>query len=78
MAAARKRREEKTARQLMEARVYAIRSGLRPGLARAEIEERARSLYPRLSEELLHAAVTTVSGEPQTAALEVSALSSRT
>lgn len=63
MAAARKRREEKTARQLMEARVYAIRTGTRPGSSRAEVEERARSLYPRLNEDLLNVAVSTVCGE---------------
>ena len=62
MAAARKRREEKTAKQLMEARVYALRTGLRPGSSRTEVEERARSLYPRLSEELLDKAITSVCG----------------
>ena len=60
MAAARKRREEKTAKQLMEARVYAIRTGMRPGSSRVEVEERARSLYPRLNEDLLMTAIATV------------------
>ncbi|MEX2572319.1 MAG: hypothetical protein WD737_13555 [Gemmatimonadota bacterium] len=62
MAAARKRREEKTARQLKEARIYAIRSGLRPGSSRTEVEERARSFYPRLNEDLLNEAITFICG----------------
>ena len=37
---------------------------VRPGSTRAEVEERARSFYPRLSEELLQEAVSIVSGEP--------------
>ncbi|HUE96745.1 MAG TPA: hypothetical protein VMN39_08800 [Longimicrobiaceae bacterium] len=64
MAAARKRREEKTAKQLMEARVNAIRSGLRPGSSRTEVEERARSFYPRLNEDLLNVAIDQVCGGP--------------
>jgi hypothetical protein len=62
MAAARKRREEKTARQLKEARIYAIRSGLRPGSSRQEVEERARSFYPRLDEALLNEAISLICG----------------
>jgi hypothetical protein len=64
MAAARKRREEKTATQLREARAHAIRAGMRPGSTREAIEERARSFYPRLSAELLDEAVTMVYGGP--------------
>ena len=60
MAAARKRREEKTARQLREARAHAIRTGMPPGSSREDIEERARSFYPRLSQELLDEAVALV------------------
>jgi hypothetical protein len=69
IAAARQRREEKTARQLRESRVHAIRSGLSPGSTREEIEERARSFYPKLSSELIEEAVNLVcetrSGEPR-------------
>ena len=57
MEAARKRRAEQTARQLRDARVQTLRGALRPGSTRAEIEERARSFYPRLSPELLEEAV---------------------
>lgn len=53
MAAARARRAEQTAHLLREARVQTIRGAVRPGSTRAEIEERARSFYPRLNEELL-------------------------
>jgi hypothetical protein len=60
MAAARQRREEKTARQLREARAVAIRSAVRPGSTREEIEEIARSFYPRLSAELREEAVELV------------------
>lgn len=60
MAAARKRREEQTARQLRDARVQAIRGASRPGSTRTEIEERARSFYPRLSPELLEEAIDLV------------------
>lgn len=65
MAAARQRREERTARQLREARAHAIRSGMRPGSTREAIEERARSFYPRLSTELLEEAVALVCGPPE-------------
>ena len=65
MEAARKRREDKTARLLREARAQALRAAVRPGSSREEIEERARSFYPRLSEELLEEAVSAVCGEPR-------------
>ena len=57
MEAARQRRSEQTARLLREARVQAIRTAVRPGSTRAEIEERARSFYPKLSPELLEEAI---------------------
>lgn len=57
MEAARQRRSEKTARLLREARVQSLRTGVRPGSTRAEIEERARSFYPKLSPELLQEAI---------------------
>jgi hypothetical protein len=60
MAAARRRREEKTILQLREARARAIRAGMRPGSTREEIEERARSFYPRLSAADLQEAVELV------------------
>jgi hypothetical protein len=62
MEAARQRRAEKTARQLREARVQTIRSAVRPGASRAEIEERARSFYPRLNPDLVTEAVDLVCG----------------
>jgi len=60
MAAARQRRSEQTARLLRESRVQSIRAAVRPGSTRAEIEERARSLYPRLSPELVEEAINLV------------------
>ena len=60
MAAARQRRAEQTAKLLRDARVQAIRGASRPGSTREEIEERARSFYPRLSPELLQEAVDLV------------------
>ena len=60
MAAARARRAEQTARQLREARAQALRAAVRPGSTRAEVEERARSFYPRLSPELLEEAISMV------------------
>ena len=60
MAAARQRREEKTARQIREARAHAIRAAMPPGSTREDIEIRARHFYPRLSEELLAEAVSLV------------------
>ena len=68
MAAARKRREEQTAKLLRDARVQAIRGASRPGSTRAEIEERARSFYPRLSEELLTEAIDLVCDDQRTPA----------
>ena len=65
MAAARQRREEKTARLLREARAQAIRAAVRPGSSRTEIEEKARSFYPRLSAELLEEAITLACPEPR-------------
>jgi hypothetical protein len=53
MAAARKRRTEQTARAIRDSRVLAVRSAARPGSTEVEIEELARSFYPRLSPELL-------------------------
>lgn len=60
MAAARKRRDEKTARLLRESRVRAIQSAVRPGSSREEVEECARSFYPRLRPELLQEAIDIV------------------
>ena len=60
MAAARARREEQTASLLREARVRAIRASVRPSSTRVEIEECARSFYPRLSPELLEEATNLV------------------
>jgi hypothetical protein len=60
MAAARKRRDEKTARLLRESRVRAIQASVRPGSSRADVEECARSFYPRLRPELLEEAIDLV------------------
>lgn len=65
MAAARRRREESTARLLRESRVRAIRATVRPGSSRADVEECARSFYPRLSEELIEEAVALVCADPR-------------
>ena len=70
MAAARKRREEQTAKLLRDARVQAIRGASRPGSTRVEIEERARSFYPRLSEELLMEAIDLVCEDPRKSTAE--------
>ncbi len=64
MAAARKRRTEQTARAIRDSRVLAVRSAARPGSTPAEVEELARSFYPRLSPELL-AEVTSMVCEMQ-------------
>lgn len=64
MAAARQRREEKTARLLRESRVRAIRASVRPGSSRAAIEECARSFFPRLREDLLEEAISLACGTP--------------
>jgi hypothetical protein len=66
MAAARLRREEKTARLLREARVRAIRAAVRPGSTRVEIEECARAFYPRLSDELIEETTLLVLESPRT------------
>jgi hypothetical protein len=71
MAAARKRREEQTAKLLRDARVQAIRGASRPGSTRAEIEERARSFYPRLSEELLVEAIDLVCDDQRTGSVRI-------
>jgi hypothetical protein len=60
MAAARKRLSERTARAIRDSRVLAIRAAVRPGSSRAEIEELARSFYPRLGPELLEEATNIV------------------
>ena len=65
MAAARQRREEKSARLLRESRVRAIQASLRPGSPRAVVEECARSFYPRLPEHLLEEAISLVCGSPR-------------
>lgn len=53
MAAARQRRMEQTARALRDARVLAVRAAARPGATREEVEDMARSFYPRLTPEQL-------------------------
>jgi hypothetical protein len=60
MAAARKRLSERTAKAIRDSRVLAIRVAVRPGSSRTEIEELARSFYPRLSQELLDEATNIV------------------
>jgi hypothetical protein len=60
MAAARRRLAEKTASQLRDARVQTIRSGMRPGSTRREVEERARYFYPRLRPDLLEEAISLI------------------
>jgi hypothetical protein len=72
MAAARARRAEQTARSLREARVQTIRGAVRPGSTRAEVEERARSFYPRLNEELLEEVVNLVCDSGRAPAPETS------
>jgi hypothetical protein len=60
MAAARKRLKERTARAIRDSRVVAIRAAVRPGSSRTEIEELARSFYPRLDASLVDEATTIV------------------
>ena len=60
MAEGRQAREEKNASLLRESRVQAIRASIRPGSSRAEIEEHARSFYPRLDPALLEEAIDLV------------------
>ncbi|CAA9334897.1 MAG: hypothetical protein AVDCRST_MAG89-2327 [uncultured Gemmatimonadetes bacterium] len=65
MAAARKRRDDLTQRQLREARARAIRASVRPGSSRTEIEECARSFYPKLNPVLLEEAIELVCETPR-------------
>jgi hypothetical protein len=51
MAAARERREQRTEQALRESRALAVRVAVRPGSSRTEIEDVARSFYPRLDAE---------------------------
>jgi hypothetical protein len=51
MAAARQRRAQQTAQALRDARVVAVRAAARPGSSLEDIDDLARSFYPRLSEE---------------------------
>ena len=67
MAAARQRRDANTARLIRESRVRAIQASVRPGSSRAEIEERARTFYPRLRPDLLEEAVSLVCAAARTA-----------
>jgi hypothetical protein len=60
MAAARKRLADQTAKAIRDARVVAIRAAVRPGATRQDIEDLARSFYPRLSDELLGEALALV------------------
>lgn len=60
MAAARKRLTERTARAIRDSRVLAIRAAVRPGATQTEIEELARSFYPRLNADLLAEATNLV------------------
>ena len=78
MAAARLRRETQTAKLLRDARVQAIRGASRPGSTRVEIEERARSFYPRLSEELLMEAIDLVCDDQRTPAAAPAAVAETT
>jgi hypothetical protein len=71
MAAARLRPETQTANLQRDARVQAIRGASRQGSTRVEIEERARSFYPRLSEELLMEAIDLVCDDQRTPAAPV-------
>src|SRR5437870_3474380 len=60
MTAARKRVAEKTARAIRDARVVAVRAALPPGATREELEERARSFYPRLDDARIAEVATTI------------------
>lgn len=64
LAAARKRLAERTATALRDSRVQAIRSAVRPGSPRAEVEEVAHRFYPRLRPELIEEAINIVCGGP--------------
>jgi len=63
LAAARKRLAERTATALRDSRVNAIRSAVRPGSPRLEVEEVAHRFYPRLRPELVEEAINIVCGE---------------
>jgi hypothetical protein len=65
MAAARQRRMEQTARALREARVIAVRAAARPGATREDVEDMARSFYPRLNAEQIEEVTTLVWGSPR-------------
>ena len=74
LAAARKRLAERTATALRDSRVNAIRSAVRPGSPRLEVEEVAHRFYPRLRPELVEEAINIVCGyEPAAAAPEAPA-----
>ena len=62
LAAARKRLAERTATALRDSRVNAIRSAVRPGSSRLEVEEVAHRFYPRLRPELVEEAINIVCG----------------
>ena len=68
LAAARKRLAERTATALRDSRVNAIRSAVRPGSSRVEVEEVAHRFYPRLRPELVEEAISIVCGEEGPAA----------
>ena len=70
LAAARKRLAERTATALRDSRVNAIRSAVRPGSSRVEVEEVAHRFYPRLRPELIEEAINIVCGEEGPAAPE--------
>jgi len=63
LAAARKRLAERTATALRDSRVNAIRSAVRPGSSRLEVEEVAHRFYPRLRPELIEEAISIVCGD---------------
>ena len=68
LAAARKRLAERTATALRDSRVNAIRSAVRPGSSRVEVEEVAHRFYPRLRPELVEEAINIVCGDEGPAA----------
>jgi hypothetical protein len=70
LAAARKRLAERTATALRDSRVNAIRSAVRPGSSRVDVEEVAHRFYPRLRPELIEEAINIVCGEEEPAAPE--------
>ena len=68
LAAARKRLADRTATALRDSRVQAIRSAVRPGSSRIEVEEVAHRFYPRLRPDLVEEAINIVLGEENTEA----------